>query len=74
VLIDHGLGVGTSYSHLSEIAVRPGQRVAKGQMIGRIGRTGRATGPHLHWGLTWYRLRLDPGLMVGPMPKGHKAE
>jgi len=69
VLIDHGLGVGTSYSHLSRIAVRPGQRVSKGQVIGRIGKTGRATGPHLHWGLTWNRVRLDPGLVVGPMPK-----
>jgi len=69
VLIDHGLGVGTSYSHMSAISVTQGQRVAKGQRIGSIGQTGRATGPHLHWGLAWYRLRLDPRLMVGPMPK-----
>jgi len=69
VLIDHGLGVGTSYSHMSAIFVKPGQRVAKGQRIGSVGQTGRSTGPHLHWGLTWYRLRLDPGLVVGPMPK-----
>ena len=72
VLIDHGLGVGTSYSHMSAIAVRPGQRVTKGQVIGRIGKTGRATGPHLHWGLTWYRVQLDPAQVVGPMEKVEK--
>ncbi len=68
VLIDHGLGVGTTYIHMSEIAVKDGQRVKQGQPIGRIGQTGRSTGPHLHWALTWKNERLDPALLVGPMP------
>jgi murein DD-endopeptidase MepM/ murein hydrolase activator NlpD len=74
VLIDHGLGVGTTYVHLSAIAVKQGQRVRQGQRIGRIGQTGRATGPHLHWGLTWRGLRLDPALLVGPMPDPAPSE
>ncbi len=69
IQIDHGLGVGTIYIHLSKVLVKEGQRVRKGQLIGRIGKTGRATGPHLHWGLTWKTMRLDPSLLVGPMPK-----
>ncbi len=69
VLIDHGHGVSTIYIHLLEIAVKDGQAVKQGQRIGRIGKTGRATGPHLHWGLAWGRVRLDPALLVGPMPE-----
>jgi murein DD-endopeptidase MepM/ murein hydrolase activator NlpD len=68
VLIDHGLGVGTTYIHMSAITVKKGQRVRRGQLIGRIGKTGRSTGPHLHWGLTWRGVRLDPATVVGPMP------
>lgn len=73
VLIDHGLGVGTTYIHMSAIEVRNGAQVHRGQLIGRIGKTGRATGPHLHWGLTWRGLRLDPATIVGPMPTLKKA-
>lgn len=73
VLIDHGLGVGTTYIHMSAIAVKHGERVRRGQLIGRIGSTGRSTGPHLHWGLTWRGLRLDPATIVGPMPVQKKA-
>ena len=69
VMIDHGLGVGTTYIHMSTIEVQNGAYVRRGQLIGRIGKTGRTTGPHLHWGLTWRGLRLDPALLVGPMPK-----
>ena len=68
VAIDHGLGVGTIYVHLSAILVKPGQRVKRGQVIGRVGKTGRATGPNLHWGLNWFDVRLDPSLAVGPRP------
>ena len=68
IFIDHGLGVGTIYIHLDKIVVDEGQKVRKGQIIGQVGRTGRATGPHLHWGLNWKAIRLDPSLLVGPMP------
>ena len=74
VLIDHGLGVGTTYVHLSAIEVKQGQSVRRGQRIGRIGQTGRATGPHLHWGLTWRGLQLDPALLVGPMPGAAQSD
>jgi murein DD-endopeptidase MepM/ murein hydrolase activator NlpD len=68
VLIDHGLGLSTNYLHMSELAVKPGERVAKGQTIGRIGATGRVSGPHLHWGATLHQTAIDPALLVGPMP------
>ena len=51
----------------SRIAVAEGERVTKGQHIGNVGATGRATGPHLHWSLKWYDARLDPLLFTGPM-------
>ena len=70
VFIDHGLGLSTSYLHLSKILVKVGQRVKRGQVIGRIGATGRATGPHLHWGMNLFTTRLDPQLVAGPMPEG----
>ena len=60
VLIDHGYTLATVYVHLSETLVREGQTVTKGQLIGRIGATGRATGPHLHWGATLGDVHLDP--------------
>jgi hypothetical protein len=68
VLIDHGYGLETSYAHLSRLEVAPGQRVRQGEEIGRVGATGRATGPHLHWGMEWFEVRLDPQLVVAPMP------
>jgi len=62
VEIDHGGGVTTFYAHLSRAGVRPGQEVEKGQIVGRVGETGRTTGPHLH-----FELRLD-GQPVDPLP------
>ena len=59
-LIDHGQGVSTCYLHQSQRLVKAGDHVARGQLIGRIGQTGRATGPHLHWELNWFEVRLDP--------------
>ena len=61
-LIDHGQGVSTSYLHQSKRLVRPGDAVKRGQPIGLIGATGRATGPHLHWAMNWFEVRLDPSL------------
>ena len=47
-----------------------GDHVAQGQQIGAVGATGRATGPHLHWGMKWHDARIDPLLIAGPMPQG----
>jgi murein DD-endopeptidase MepM/ murein hydrolase activator NlpD len=68
IMIDHGYGLTTSYAHLSRMDVTAGQAVRQGEQIGAIGATGRVTGPHLHWGMEWFGLRLDPQLAVGPMP------
>jgi murein DD-endopeptidase MepM/ murein hydrolase activator NlpD len=69
LLLDHGHGLASVYSHLSEFTVVAGERVKKGQVVGKVGATGRATGAHLHWGVTWFEVRLDPALLVPPMPK-----
>jgi len=68
LIIDHGMGLNSAFLHSSELLVREGEHVRQGQVIGKIGMTGRATGPHLHWGLMWRGLRLDPLLFTGPMP------
>lgn len=59
-LIDHGMGVNTCYLHQSSRLVMAGEAVKRGQIIGHIGHTGRATGPHTHWGLNWFEVKLDP--------------
>lgn len=68
VMIAHGYGLVSALMHLSAIEVHVGDRVRQGQEIGLVGHTGRATGPHLHWGMTWNRARIDPLLVAGPMP------
>jgi murein DD-endopeptidase MepM/ murein hydrolase activator NlpD len=68
IVIDHGYGLSTTYLHLSSFAVKLGDKVAAGQTIGALGATGRATGPNLHWGLSWYQVRLDPQAVAGKMP------
>jgi murein DD-endopeptidase MepM/ murein hydrolase activator NlpD len=59
-LLDHGHGVFTHYMHQSARLVKQGDVVKRGDVIGRIGKTGRATGPHLHWGMNWFQVKLDP--------------
>jgi murein DD-endopeptidase MepM/ murein hydrolase activator NlpD len=66
--LDHGHGLTTIYTHMSEVMVAEGQHVNKGEVIGKVGATGRVTGPHLHWGMNWFKSRLDPALLVGAMP------
>jgi len=64
VILDHGHGVSSAFIHLSAVSVRPGQIVSQGDVLGAVGKTGRATGPHLHWGLNWFETRLDPELLL----------
>jgi murein DD-endopeptidase MepM/ murein hydrolase activator NlpD len=68
VLIDHGLGLRSIYIHLSETFVEAGQLVDLNTMLGAIGQTGRATGPHLHFGMTHGTTPVDPEVVLGPMP------
>ena len=68
VVIDHGAGVSSNFLHLSRIDVQVGDRVEQGQVFAAVGATGRATGPHLHWGMNWFDVRIDP-LLVLPAAK-----
>jgi biotin carboxyl carrier protein len=70
VFLDHGQGVTSLMMHMSRIDVKAGDRVQQGDVLGAVGATGRATGPHLHWGLYWRGAWLDPERLVGPMPQG----
>ncbi|GAB1595544.1 M23 family metallopeptidase [Lysobacter claricitrinus] len=64
VVLDHGHGVSSNFLHLSRIDVRVGDHIEQGQVIGAVGATGRATGPHLHWGMNWFDVRIDPLLVL----------
>ncbi|WP_425497764.1 M23 family metallopeptidase [Lysobacter arvi] len=64
LLLDHGHGVSSNFLHLSRIDVKVGDRIQQGQVIGAVGATGRATGPHLHWGMNWFDVRIDPLLVL----------
>lgn len=67
IIIDHGAGLSSAFLHASKILVTEGDTVRQGQIIGHVGASGRATGPHLHWSLKWHDARLDPLLFTGPM-------
>ena len=73
VIIDHGMGVVSLLAHLSAMDVREGDAIAAGQIIGRVGATGRVTGPHLHWGVTVAGARVDPLSILAVIgPQTHK--
>ncbi len=64
VFIDHGGGLISMSMHLSELSVETGQAVVRGQQIGRVGATGRVSGPHLHFGFRWHGARIDPRVLL----------
>ena len=67
VMINHGHGLTSIYIHMDRITVKRADLVSRGQQIGAVGMTGRATGPHLHWGVSLFNTKLDPALLVGSM-------
>jgi murein DD-endopeptidase MepM/ murein hydrolase activator NlpD len=64
LMIDHGMGLNSAFLHSSKLLVNEGDVVKKGQVIGLVGATGRASGPHLHWGLKWNNARIDPKPLI----------
>lgn len=68
LIIDHGHGLQSILVHLSKLLVKPGEVVKQGQLVAESGMTGRATGPHLHWGLYWFDEHVDAQKFTGPMP------
>jgi murein DD-endopeptidase MepM/ murein hydrolase activator NlpD len=74
LIIDHGLHLSSSFLHLSQILVKVGDRVKQGDLIAKIGATGRVTGPHVDWRMNLRSARIDPQLLVPPMPVERKAK
>ena len=69
LIIDHGHGLSSTFLHLEKIEVTEGQRVRQGEVVALMGKSGRVTGPHLDWRMNWHDQRIDPALLVPPMPK-----
>jgi murein DD-endopeptidase MepM/ murein hydrolase activator NlpD len=67
LIINHGGGLDSAFLHCDTLKVEVGDKVRQGQVVATVGMTGRATGPHLHWSVTWRGARLDPLLLAGPM-------
>ncbi|HEY9034123.1 MAG TPA: M23 family metallopeptidase [Pseudomonadales bacterium] len=67
LIIDHGYGISSSFLHLSDILVKPGERVSQGQPVARVGSSGISSGPHLDWRMNWYTQRIDPQTLVPDM-------
>ncbi len=72
VILNHGVGLFSMYFHLSEIGVKPGQFLQKGEALGKVGSTGRATGPHLHWGIRLHGARVNPYALTA-LPMHHSS-
>ncbi|HBK55428.1 MAG TPA: peptidase M23 [Xanthomonadales bacterium] len=73
VVLDHGHGVSSNFLHLSRIDVAVGQRVEQGELLGAVGATGRASGPHLHWGMNWFDVRVDPLAVLEASPTAERS-
>lgn len=69
MIVDHGHGLSSTFLHLSDVLVKEGERVTQGMPIAKVGATGRVTGAHLDWRINLFEERLDPQLLVGPMPE-----
>ncbi|MGE7960596.1 peptidoglycan DD-metalloendopeptidase family protein [Pseudomonas sp. NPDC089530] len=65
VFVDHGQGFFSMFCHMSKIDVKPGQQLARGAVVGKVGATGRATGPHMHWNVSLNDARVDPAIFIG---------
>lgn len=72
IIIDHGHGLSSAFLHMQDVTVKKGQPVKQGDKIGTIGKTGRATGPHLDWRMNLFGARIDPQLLVPPMKTSQK--
>jgi len=68
IIIDHGHGLSSLFAHMQKVTVKEGDKLAKDDVTGNLGGTGRATGPHLHWGMYLFNTPIDPQLLVPPMP------
>ena len=64
IIFDHGHGISTLYMHMKDINVKKGQKVKKGEVVGTLGQSGRATGPHLDIRLNWFEIKLDPATIL----------
>lgn len=67
LIVDHGMGLSSAFLHNSRLDVQVGDVVRQGQQLGLVGATGRASGPHMHWGMRWGAARIDPARVAGPM-------
>lgn len=73
LIIDHGYGVTSTFIHLKDLKVEKGDEVRKGQVVGTVGSSGRATGAHLDWRINWYQTRINPQALVGDMIKRYRS-
>ncbi len=74
VIVDHGYGVSSTFLHMDEILVNVGDTLEKGDSLGRVGSTGRSTGPHLDWRINWFDQRIDPALVANGLPASAVGE
>ncbi|WP_254055050.1 M23 family metallopeptidase [Kiloniella sp. EL199] len=69
IILDHGHGLSSTFLHMDSVSVKVGDFLAQGGLLGTVGATGRVTGPHLDWRMNWFKERVDPETLVGPMPQ-----